>query len=241
MAIELPDPVVKLLSFIGVTWPEVNEDKIRELASHIRDFAGKMDDSHQNATVTLKNLSEGYQGASYEAMIATWAKMSNTHMSELQSACQAVAQALDLAADAVVGLKAGALVELGVLAAAFVADQAAAIFTFGLAEAGLPALEATARTVMKKLVQDLEDHLVGQVVQAAIEPLEDSVAKAVSGLVYQETAAALGQSSGGGTGTGILLHPDVMSSASASMRGHADDIASHAQELTDRISGMSFE
>lgn len=35
VAIELPGEVVSFLQFIGVNWPNVNEDKVRELASHM--------------------------------------------------------------------------------------------------------------------------------------------------------------------------------------------------------------
>ena len=31
MAIELPEQVVSFLQFIGVNWPNINEDKVREL------------------------------------------------------------------------------------------------------------------------------------------------------------------------------------------------------------------
>ncbi|MEK2473766.1 hypothetical protein [Streptomyces noursei] len=50
VAIELPDAVVTLLQFIGVDWPNVNEDKVREFASHVRDFAQKIDDTHKDST-----------------------------------------------------------------------------------------------------------------------------------------------------------------------------------------------
>ncbi|MEY9946475.1 WXG100 family type VII secretion target [Kitasatospora sp. GAS204B] len=238
---ELPHPVVQLLSFIGITWPEIDEDKVRELAGHVRDFADKVDNSHQDATATLKNLSEGYQGASYEAMISTWATMSDTHMSELHTACHAVATALDMAATAITGLKVAAIGELVGLAVTFVADQAAAVFTFGLSEAALPAIEAAASGIMKKLVKDLEDQIVGQVVEAAISPLEDTVAKAVSGLVYKEVAAALGEASSGSVGTAFSIDPDVVRTASSTMRSHAEDVAGHADELSARVSEMSFE
>jgi outer membrane murein-binding lipoprotein Lpp len=52
MAIELPGEVVSFLQFIGVNWPNVNEDKVREFASHVRDFASKVDGTHQDSTAT---------------------------------------------------------------------------------------------------------------------------------------------------------------------------------------------
>ncbi|GAA2271354.1 hypothetical protein GCM10010430_66570 [Kitasatospora cystarginea] len=40
VAVELPCEVVSFLQFIGINWPTVNEDKVREFASHVREFAG---------------------------------------------------------------------------------------------------------------------------------------------------------------------------------------------------------
>jgi len=39
LAIELPDAVVQFLQVIGINFPEVNEDHVRELGSHVRELA----------------------------------------------------------------------------------------------------------------------------------------------------------------------------------------------------------
>ena len=69
MAIELPGPVVSFLSIIGVDWPNVNEDRVRDFASHVREFASAVDTTHQQATATVKQLGAHYQGASYEPLV----------------------------------------------------------------------------------------------------------------------------------------------------------------------------
>lgn len=61
MAIELPDEVVQFLQFIGVNWPQVNEDSVRTFASHVRDFATNIDDTHQQATGTIRAMGASYQ------------------------------------------------------------------------------------------------------------------------------------------------------------------------------------
>ncbi|MFG2209746.1 WXG100 family type VII secretion target [Streptomyces sp. NPDC048638] len=82
MAIELPEQVVSFLQFIGVNWPNVDEDKVREFASHVRDFAQKVDDTHKESTSMIQQLEDVYQGASYEALLAKWAQLSDGHMTE---------------------------------------------------------------------------------------------------------------------------------------------------------------
>lgn len=82
MAIELPGAVVSFLQFIGVNWPQVNEDKVREFASHIKEFADNLDQTHQAASSTVQRIGEAYQGAGYEALLAKWEQLSRSHMCE---------------------------------------------------------------------------------------------------------------------------------------------------------------
>jgi uncharacterized protein YukE len=245
MAIELPGEVVSFLQFIGVNWPNVNEDKVREFAAHVREFAENVDNTHQDSTATIKRLGESYQGASYDALLAKWAQLSNSHMSELVQACHAVATGLDAAADVIVAMKVEAIAELAVLAATFVADQAAAVATLGLAEAAEVLVVEAAEKLMDFLEQQLEQYIIGQVIEAAMDPLVEVVGRAVTGLVFQAAESALGVSAdGGGTGSvgeGFSIHPEQMHAHAELMRGHAETVASHAETFRTKLAGVSFE
>src|SRR6185437_11916490 len=138
MAIELPEPVSQFLNFIGIPWINVNEDKVRDFAQHVKQFGAELADTHGSATSTLTELSSGYQGAAYEALMKMWGDKSTSHIKELTEACDVLATALDGGADFIEAQKIACIAELVVLAAAFVADQAAAAVTFGLSEAALP-------------------------------------------------------------------------------------------------------
>lgn len=105
MAVELPGGVVSFLSVIGINRPTVNEDKVREFASHVREFAQNVESAHQDSTATVHRLGEAYEGASYEALLAKWAALADSHLNELVQACHVVADALDIAADVIVGMK----------------------------------------------------------------------------------------------------------------------------------------
>jgi uncharacterized protein YukE len=242
LAIELPDEVVSLLQFIGINWPNVNEDKVREFASHVRDFASKVHQTHQDTTATIKKMADVYQGASYDALLVKWSQMSNSHMSELVTACHTVATALDVAADAIVGMKGAAITELVALAASFVADQAAAVATLGLAEAAEALIVEAAKKAVNYLEQQLEQYIIGQVIEAAVNPLVDVVGRAVSGLVFQAAESALGGlDGGGGAGSGFSIHPEELQARAELMHTHAETIASHADEFTAKVAGVSFE
>ncbi|GLW68536.1 hypothetical protein Kpho02_08350 [Kitasatospora phosalacinea] len=241
MAIELPGEVVELLSFFGINWPTVNEDRVREFAAHVREFAQNVESSHQESTATVQRLGEAYEGASYEALLAKWASVSDRHLNELVQACHVVAEALDVAAGVIVAMKVETIAELVALAAALVADQAAAVATFGIAEAAVLAIEEAAKRLINYLEQQLEQYIIAQVVEAAIGPLVDTVANAVSGLVFQAAESALGVSGGGGGGSGFRIDPDALEEHARMMHDHAETVAGHAEVFQSKVAGVSFE
>lgn len=237
MAIDLPNPVVDFLNVIGINWPNVDEDKVREFASHVRDFASNLESTHQAASSTIEQMSEAYQGASYEQLAAAWAQMSNSHMQDLQEGAKVVAEALDVAADAIVGLKTAAIAELVVMAATFVADQAAAVLTFGLAEAAEAAIIAAGRKVVDFLEQQIISHIMSEVIGAAVVPLEGLVEKAVQGLTF----AAVGPLTGGqGVGEHMMLERGTLEQHVNTLQAHSDTIAEHAATFSANVSSLSF-
>ncbi|MFD5565671.1 MULTISPECIES: WXG100-like domain-containing protein [Kitasatospora] len=241
MAIELPGEVVEFLSFIGINWPTVNEDKVREFGAHVREFAQNVESVHQQSTSTVQQLGQAYEGASYEALLAKWAALSESHLNELVQACHVVADALDIAADVIVAMKVETIGELVVLAAAFIADQAAAVATLGAAEAAVILIEEAAKRLINYLEQQLEQYIIAQVVEAAIGPLVDTVANAVQGLVFQAAESALGVSGGGGGGSGFRIDPDALEEHARMMHEQADAVAGHAQMFQSKLAGVSFE
>lgn len=242
MAIELPGPVVDFLNFIGVGFPQVNEDAVREFASHVREFAANIQSTHEAATGTVRQMGSAYSGASYEALVARWADMSNSHLRELIDGCNVVATALDVAADYIVGKKIEAIAQFAVMAAEFVADQAAAVATLGIAEAAEVAIVAAAREMARFLEQELEQYIIGEVLEKAITPLLAAVEKAVGGLVYNAASDILGGGSGGSVqvGPSFGLDPEMLSTHAAAFDEHADAVAGHADAFVSKLSSLNF-
>ncbi|WP_037605536.1 WXG100-like domain-containing protein [Streptacidiphilus rugosus] len=240
MAIELPGEVVSFLQFIGVNWPQINEDKVREFATHVREFAHNIEDTHQQATSTVQAMNQHYQGNSYELLVSKWAHLSQGHMSELLTACHVLADALDVGADYIVAMKLDCIAELGVLAASFVADQAAAVATLGLAEAAMALIVKAAETAVDFLEQQLIQYIIAQIVEAALTPLLGVVEKAVAGMSYSALEDMLGVT-GNGPGDGFMIHPDNLRAHAQLFAVHAETVQGHAQALTGKLAGMSFE
>jgi uncharacterized protein YukE len=232
---------VDFLGIIGVNWPQVNEDAVREFAGHVRQFASNIESTHSEASSTISQMQAAYTGASYERLVESWSQMSSSHMQELTEACRVVATALEVAADAIVGMKMEAIAQLVVMAATFVADQAAAVVTFGIAEAAEAAIVAGAKELVKYLENQLVQHIMGELIGKAIEPLEAVVEKAVNGLTYEAVGAILGGSSGGGAvGASFSMLPDQLQAHAAALDGHADTIAGHAEDFVAKAGSVDF-
>lgn len=238
MAIELPGPVVDFLQVIGINWPQVNEDTVREFAGHVKQFASALQDTHNQASSTLQQLADSYQGASYNLLVSKWAHLSQGHMSTLMEACNVLSTALDAAADVIVGMKVEAIGELVAMAAAFVADQAAAVATFGLAEAAVALIEEAAEKLVDYLTQQLIQHIVGEVIEAALKPLLGLIEKAVSGMTYAALEDMMGV--GDAVGSGFSMDPQAVTAHAEVFARHAETVAGHAETFSSAVSGLSF-
>jgi uncharacterized protein YukE len=241
MAIELPSEVAQFLNFIGINWPMINEDKVREFGQHVREFATNLQDAHQQAHNTVQQLGQAYQGAGYEALLTKWSSTSTQHLTELVDGCHVVADALDAAADVIIGMKVEAIAELVVMAATFIADQAAAVATLGIAEAAEALVIEAGKKIVEFLKQQLIQHIVAEVIEATVKPLMDKVSAAVSGLVFQAAESALGVSGGGGSvGAGFSIDTELVKGHAAAMRQHAETVAGHAQTFAANAGALNF-
>lgn len=236
MAIDdLPLPVVNFLNVIGVEWPYVNEDTVMQFASLVREFGQAVQRTHDDATAAVHGLAQAHQGASTETMKSGWAQLSARHVTEIVDGCGILADALEAYAGYVVAQKGIAIAELIGMAATFVADQAAAVATLGIAEAAVPVIIAAGRKLAESLIQDLEQYVIGQVIEAAAKPLFAKIEAAMTGLDW-------GNTSGGpaGTGKGFSIDEAAARAQIALIRQHAATMRSHAESFRTQIAGLSF-
>lgn len=236
MAIELPDAVVKLLNFIGIPWINVNEDKVRDFATHVRTFASNVTDVHQDATATINQLGSSYEGAAYDALTSMWKNTTTGHIGTLTEACGDLATALEVGAGFIEGQKIACLGTLAGMAVAFVADQAAAVFTFGISEAALPGIEAAATKAISYAEDQIEQHVVGEISNAALQPLLGKIDDLVQGLEF----GVGGGGSSGSPGSGVKVDPPQLRAAAQRMRAHADTLEGHVSTFTSSLASVDF-
>jgi hypothetical protein len=234
---DLPLPVVNFLNVIGVPWPYIDEDQVREFAALIRQFAQAVQTTHDDATRAVTGIAQGHQSASTEAMTSGWARMSTEHVHELVNGCHVFADALDVAAVYIVAQKMEAVAVLIGMAEAFIADQAAAVATVGLAEAAVPLLIAGAERLVKSLVMDLEQHLIGKVIEAAAKPLFAKVEAAMTSLDWSVSGSGSTATPASKT---VTIYPDVVGEHLANLRGHAATMRGHSVRFQQAVAGLGF-
>jgi hypothetical protein len=236
MAIDdLPLPVVNFLNVIGVPWPYIDEDVVRQFASLTHEFGQAVRTTHEDATRAVHALAEAHQGTSTEAMRSGWGSMSDQHVNEIVTGCGTLAVALDAAAGYIVAQKAEAIAVLIGMAAAFVADQAAAVATAGLAEAAAPLIIEGAERLIKSLIMDLQQHVIGEVIETAAKPLFAKVGQAMSGLDWSQS---------GGTGaaqpTQVSIDPAAVRAQLGILREHAAQMRQHGARFSLAVGGLGF-
>ncbi len=237
MAIDdLPVPVVNFLNVVGVPWPYIDEDTVLQFAAVVREFAQAVENTHRDATDAVSRIADAHEGGSTEAMSAGWSRMSTGHVYEIVDACHVLAKALDGAAGYIVAQKLEAIGVLIGMAAAFVADQAAAVATAGLAEAAVPLIVEGAERVVKSLAMDLEQHVIGNVVEVAAKPLFAKVEAAMSGLDW----AGPGSGTSAGVAQGFRIDPAAVRAQTAVLRSHAATMRAHGDDFHAAVSRLGF-
>ena len=237
MAIDdLPMPVVTFLNVIGVEWPYINEDSLHSFAQLTREFGQAVEQTHQDATEAVNNIAQAYQGASTQAMTSGWAHLSAAHVKEVTAACGVLADALEAWAVYVVAQKAEALVQLVELAVGYATALAAAPETFGASLAALPGLEELGEALGNSLIQDLEQYVIGKVIEAASKPLVEKVEAMLSGLDWSNAPGGADPLGGGR----IQLDLGAVEQHVGVLRQHAETMRSHAVNFHAQAAGIQF-
>lgn len=242
MAIDdLPMPVVTFLNVIGIEWPYINEDALHSFAQLTREFGQAVEQTHSDATDAVSNIAQAYQGASSTAMASGWSQLSATHVKEVTAACTVLADAIDAWAVYVVVQKGEALAQIVELAVGYAAALAAAPETFGASLAALPGLEELGEALGNSLLQDLEQYVIGKVIEAASKPLVAKVEQMLQGLDWSNAPGGTDPLGGSGSGSAsISLDPQALQQHVGTLKQHAETMRSHAADFHAQAAGIEF-
>lgn len=235
MGVVLPNDVAIFLNLLGIPWINVDEDHVREIATHTRTFIGSVDHTFGAAKEQITAMGSDFSGRSYEVLLARWAHLDRTHMSVANVAGVAVAQALDVAADIIAMTKIAVVVELTSLLAA-----SGLLLATGGGNVLQPLVAAAARRVVSALKSTIEQHVFGEVIEKALLRFEDTVERVVDGIesmVYDAASAAVGPDVSTGA---FRLHPEPVLRRAATLEALADELAEHHRRFTEHLARIDI-
>jgi hypothetical protein len=196
VGVTLPGYLDEALDLIGVSWPNVDEDDYREMATAMREFADDIDDGASEAHKALTDLIGSNEGLAIQALEKHWGKVKDTHLQNLAEAGRMTATALDGVARLIEGAKLAAIAQLGILAAEIAAAIAASPVTLGLSTLGGLAATQVTRIAVKKIFKEVCEQVAEEIVNVAMGPVYEALGSMVGDLVVQLGGNALGVQDG---------------------------------------------
>lgn len=204
MGMTLSEDLRPILEFVGIDWPDIDEDDLTDAAREYREFADGILDTIQKGNRACSHVTAGRsKGKAVDAFGQRWGKLSGHDMRALATAANLLADTAEAASTYVVSAKIAVYTELASAAAAVGVATAAAFFTVGLSELLGAAAVAALRLAVKLAVDELIDYLT----QLAVETISGEVKELL------EKAFDKQFSSGGVDGKGNLLPSGSASTA----------------------------
>jgi hypothetical protein len=196
MGVTLPPEVTWVLDLIGVEWPNIDEDELRSAADQLRQLGSELSSNNGDAKSEIEEMLGVNSAESLQIFEALWKKLADGHLQQLGEGMDVLATGLDIAAVVIMGMKLAAIVQLVVLAAELIADQAAAIETLGASEALAAAQTEITEQIVKQAIQQCIQTVEQQLLSIVEGPIFAALQNAGSELAEQLVGDALGTHQG---------------------------------------------
>jgi hypothetical protein len=196
MGVVLPGGLAWVLNLIGINWPNIDEDQLRDAANTLRGIGSDLSSHGDEAKSDIEKMLQVNTGQSMDNFNALWQKVISGHLPQLKEGLDLLGTGLDASAVVIEGMKVAAIVQLGILAAEIISDQVEAFFTFGASEALIPIQTEVTSQICKAALKAAVDAVEQQILQAVEGPIFSALDSAASNLAGQLLGDALGTHSG---------------------------------------------
>ncbi|MFC5217236.1 DUF6531 domain-containing protein [Streptomyces coerulescens] len=205
MGYVLPGWLDEILDFIGINWPNVDEDDYREMADAMRELAEAFDEHAGEAVGAVNRLLSSSEGWAVDALQEHWGKVKTSHLEELPEVARLFADAMDVVADVIYGMKIKAEIELGAMAASVGISIGLAFVTGGLSALIGAAEIAAMREAVRRIIKEAADQIVDQIMAMVTEPVAAKLEKMIEDVVLDLAADAISPADGaeGGGAKGV--------------------------------------
>lgn len=207
MGYVLPGWMDEILDFIGINWPNVDEDDYREMAEALREFAGTFEGHGEGAHAAVSRILGSSEGWAVDALEEHWSKVKSSHLDEVPNIARLFADSCDVVADIIFGMKTKAEIELGVMAASIGISIGLAFVTGGLSALIGAAETAAMRELIRRIIREAADQIVDELLARVTEPITGKLEAMVEDKVLDlaDDAFSMPKSHGSG-GTGMRLN-----------------------------------
>ncbi len=192
MGLELPGALTEPLGWIGMTWPEADEDKLFEAGQQWIAFGTGLEKTLANAEAAAQAVWQSNEGEAVDAFRQWWNGPDGPHarLSEDAAAAQVIGAALIVFAGVTLALKIAFIAQLIMLAIEVAQAIATAIATFGASTAEVPGFIAATRAMCQRLVRQVIEH-VQTVIKELLEHAKGLLKKVATREARQAEKAAM--------------------------------------------------
>jgi hypothetical protein len=199
--LELPSELTEPLSWIGLIWPEADEDKLFEAGQKWISYAGDVQQTAGQAYQQAATVWSDNQGDTVDAF-KRWYERSEgpeTNFLKDSAAAMIIGAALIVFAAITLALKIAFIVQLVILAIEVAQAIATAIASFGATMAEVPGFMAATRVFCKQLIKQVVEHI-----QTVIKDLLEKAKNLLKFFSKDGRAAAKDLEKGGAEIPGVM-------------------------------------
>ncbi|MEV1019023.1 DUF6531 domain-containing protein [Streptomyces sp. NPDC050264] len=202
MGYTIPGWLDDVLDFIGINFPNVDEDDYREMATAMREFAEQFEGHGGDAHKAFSRILSSSEGWAVDSMEKHWNQIKGSHLEKLPELARLFADACDVLADIIFGMKTKAEIELGVMAASVGISAGLAVVTGGLSALIGAGEVAAMRQVVKRIIDEAVDRIVDEVLAKITEPINAKLEAMVEDMVLDLAEGAFSMPAADGSGGG---------------------------------------
>ncbi len=162
MGLQLPGELVEVLGWIGMTWPQGDEEKLFQLGKTWLDFAGTIQQAVQQSNTAAGQVWYGNGGTDIEAFQEYWTGHGPAGALNLaHTAATILGGGLIVYAAVVLALKVNFIAQLVILAVEVAQAIATAGPTFGASLLEVPIFQQITRAILENLLWQAIGEILG--------------------------------------------------------------------------------
>ena len=200
MGYTIPGWLDEVLDFIGINFPNVDEDDYREMADTMREFAEKFEGHGADAHKAFSRILSSSEGWAVDAMEKHWNQVKASHLEKLPDLARLFADACDALAEIIFWMKTKAEAELAVMAGSVGLSIGLAWVTGGLSAVLGAAEIAAMRQAVRRIIDEAVDRIVDEVIAKLTEPVNAKLESMVEDMVLDLAESAFSMPSADGSG-----------------------------------------